>query len=149
MADVLLLDGERGHLVEVNPTRAQLLTCRAGSAKHGRLPNQPFLQPILSVRAHIGEPGVNSYIRAGLYRVESYMTEQHIHAAGPPFVIRRYLSRGVVDVEVGWPVDHLMEGTGNVHGGLIPVHVVRTSIGDRISHMCGPKGVEDGLEAFE
>jgi hypothetical protein len=81
------------------------------------------------VRTRIDEHEAASFVHEALEDIRSYMQEHDISPAGPPFSIALQADQaGIADVEVGWPVDRPVNGNGRIHGGALPLGVVKGRI---------------------
>jgi hypothetical protein len=93
--------------------------------RHRRDPRRTAQQAVLSTRARVGEGDSGRFIRDALADIQAYMQEQHIDPVGPPFARCKSTGADTLDVEVGWPLDRAVEGSGRIHGGSLPTTLIR------------------------
>jgi effector-binding domain-containing protein len=77
-------------------------------------------QLALLIRERADLDQLSGLIPAALAEVHSHMAAAGIAAAGPPLVLYGAMEDGMVDVEMGWPVEGRAPGAARVEGALLP-----------------------------
>jgi effector-binding domain-containing protein len=83
-------------------------------------------QPALLVRERIRLDRLSDAIRTGLEEVAAQLRAEGIAPAGPPFVLYTSMEDGVVDVEIGGPVEGEARGAGRVEYSVLPAATMLT-----------------------
>jgi effector-binding domain-containing protein len=83
-------------------------------------------QPALLVRERTRLDGLSDAIHTGIDEVAAQLRAKGIAPAGPPFVVYTSMEEGVLDVEIGGPVEGEAPGAGRVEYSVLPAATMLT-----------------------
>ena len=86
---------------------------------HCQIDERPA-QPVLSVRSRTSVQDLPQALGHAFGAVMQYLGAQGEQPAGPPFAAYYNMDMQNLDVEIGFPVSHLLPGQGEVQAGEIP-----------------------------
>ncbi|QOR72383.1 GyrI-like domain-containing protein [Ruania alkalisoli] len=77
-------------------------------------------QPVAAVRARVPVEDLSRCIEQSLRTVLASVSARGARTAGPPFARYRAVAADAVDVEIGFPVDPVVEDSGEVISSTLP-----------------------------